>query len=488
MRNIICICSFFLSLNSIGQVDLNDSLLKQDFDLLSKVVCEVSPNLNTEERETLNNYLNTKRKELEGKVMTTIEFFKFLMDTKAVTKLDEHGSISLSNEVIKALLSDKNALFPIPIIILEDKLIVNHERVQIPFGSIISEINGMPVTTILDELTKEERSTFALRNLEQSFDVLFLIKYGVPQTYTVKYSIPNSNVTETIVLEPLDIKTRENVYTDIVFPLHREQLKNLITTAYFEDTDSYYIQLNSFNWNEDVKNVYDTFDQQFSDVFKTINKQKSKNLIIDLRYNRGGNILIPALFYSYIAQKDFNEDIHLRVPDFDLPDKNYIEKIGDREVNKDQVDEFLNNFQKPFTKKNGYYELNYINNEIRKPNKNNYKGNVYLMIGGRNFSGASYFTAIFKNDNRGQIIGEQIGGSHHNITAGIQIEYVLPNTKIRVSLPIGVLTFSKDIETNVPEKKINPDVLVSEKIKYRYFLKKEDWDLQEVFLLINKLN
>ncbi|MFH6768785.1 S41 family peptidase [Gaetbulibacter aquiaggeris] len=461
--------------------------MKEDFGILKNIVCEVSPNLNSKEKEALYNYLNERSEELNGKTMTVIEFFKFLMDTKANTKLDEHGTISLSNDVMKEFLADKSVLFPIPIIIIDNKLIVNHDTAQIPYGSVITDINGIPVATILDNFLKE-KTTYALRNLEVSFDILFLIKYGAPNSYAVRYTTPNSNVTETILLEPLDIKTRENVYNNIVFPLHREQLKNLISTAYFEDSNSFCITLNSFNWKEDVKNVYEIFDKQFSDIFKTIKKQKPKNLIIDLRYNRGGNILIPALFYSYITQKEFNEDIHLRVPDFDLPYKNYIEKIGDRALNKDQVDEFLNNFQKPFTKNNDYYEFNYVNNEIRKPKKNNYEGNVYLMIGGRNFSGASYFTAIFKNYNRGRIIGEQIGGSHHNITAGKQIEYVLPNTKIKVSLPIGVFTFSKDLETNVSEKKINPDVLVSEKIKYQYFLKKEDWDLQEVFLLINKLN
>lgn len=487
MKKIIYISHLFFSLNCISQVQLNDSLLKEDFGILKTIVCEVSPNLNSNEKEALYNYMNIRGEELNGQTMTVIEFFKFLMDTKANTKLDEHGRISLSNDVMRELIGDKNVLFPIPIIIIDNKLIVNHVNTKIPYGSVITEINDMPVGTILDSVLKE-KSTFELRSLEIAFDILFLVKYGAPKSYTVKYKVPNSNILETIILKPLDITTRENVYNAIVFPLNRKHLKNLINSVYFDDSDSYYIQLNSFNWKEDVKNVYDTFDKEFSKIFKTIKKQKPENLIIDLRYNRGGNTLIPALFYSYIAQKDFNEDIHLRVPDFDLPYKNYIEKIDGRMVNSEQVDEFLNNFQKPFTKNNDYYEFHYIDNTNRKPKKNNYEGNVYLMIGGRNFSAASYFTAIFKNANRGQIIGEQIGGSHHNITAGKQIEYVLPNTKIRVSLPIGVFTFSKEIATNVPEQKIIPDVLVSEKIKYQYFLNKEDWDLEEVFILISKLN
>ncbi|MFD1315167.1 S41 family peptidase [Namhaeicola litoreus] len=451
------------------------------------MVCEVSPNLNSKERETLYNYLNERSLELAGKTMSAIEFFKFLMDTKANTKLDEHGTISLPSDIMKEMLDDKSVLFPFPVMIIDDKLIVNHERAQIPYGSVITEINGMPVVAIIDSMLKE-KSTYGLRRLEISFDVFFLVKYGAPESFKVTYELPNSGETQFIELDPIDIKTRENFYGTTIYPINPWQLKNLINTDYFKDSDAYYIQLNSFDWNENVTNVYDAFDKKFSDIFKTIKKQKSKNLIIDLRYNGGGNILIPALFYSYIAQNDFYEEIHFSVPDFDLPYKNYIKKIGDREVNQDQVDEFIINFQKPFTKSNGYYEFNYVNNELRKPKKNNFNGNVYLIIGGRNISGASYFTAIFKNYNRGRMVGEQIGGSHHEITAGKQIEYELPNTKIRVSLPIGVIKFSQELENNIPEQKINPDILVSEKIKYQYFLKKEDWDLQEVFLLIKQFN
>lgn len=483
MRLFIFVFLFFLGINSFPQEQLNDLKLKEDFTILTKIVCEVSPNLNSEEKDRLYTYLNEKSEELDGKSMTTIEFFKFLMTLKADTKLDEHGSLSLSNEVMKELLTEKNALFPIPVIIIDNKLIVNHENVQIPYGSVISEINGMYVETILEDLIKE-KSTFALRNLEQSFDVLFLIKYGVPETYTVTYKKPNSNLTETINLGPVDIKTRESVYANIVYPLHREQLKNVINSAYFKDTDSYYIQLNSFNWNEEVKNVYETFDEQFSETFKTIKKQNPKQVIIDLRYNRGGIMSIPSLFYSYIAQNDFTEYMALKVPDFDLPYKDHIFAIENKNVTKEEVETFIIDFQKPFTKNNGYYENIIINNSKREANKKGFKGTIYVLIGGRTFSAASYFSAIYKSNTRGQILGEQIGGSHHNITAGKQIVYDLPNTKIRISMPMGLFKFSHDIETNAPEQKIVPDFQISDELKYQYFLKKEDWDLKEVFNLI----
>jgi hypothetical protein len=446
----------------------------------------VSPNLNLKEKEALYSYLNKRGKELNGETMTVIEFFKFLMDTKANTRLDEHGSLSLSNEVMKALLTDKKRLFPIPIVIINDKLIVNHENVQIPFGSVISVINGISVFDILGGLLKE-KSTFALRNLEQSFDVLYLIKHGAPEIYNVTYTLPNTSLTKTIKLNPIDIKTRESTYSKIVYPVEREQLKNNINTTYLKNLDTYYIQLNSFNWNEGVKNVYAAFNKQFSRIFKNIKKQNIKNLIIDLRYNRGGNMVIPSLFYSYISKGSFNEYMSIKVPDFKLPYKDNVYAIGNKIINRENIEKFIKKFKKPFSKRNGYYENVFINNMKRKVNKNSFNGTVYLLIGGRTFSAAAYYTAIFKNYKRGKIIGEQIGGSHHNITAGKQIVYELPNTKIKVTIPIALLRFSQNLETNVPEQKINPDFQKTAESKYQSFLKKEDWDLQAVIeMIINK--
>ncbi len=113
-------------------------------------------------------------------------------------------------------------------------------------------------------------------------------------------------------------------------------------------------------------------------------------------------------------------------------------------------------------------------------------GDVYLLVGGRTFSASAYFTALFKQEKRGVMIGEKVGGSHQNVTAGKLIQYTLPNSKIEVVLPIGIIKYVKELEINIPEKNIIPDILVGENLKYQYLLKKEDWDLREAIKFIGK--
>ena len=104
MKNKLLLLALFLSSLCISQELYKDTLLKQDFDALTTIACEVSPNLNSEEKKALYDYLNIRRKALNGKKMTPIDFFKFLMDTQANTKLDDHGEIILSEVILNCSL------------------------------------------------------------------------------------------------------------------------------------------------------------------------------------------------------------------------------------------------------------------------------------------------------------------------------------------------------------------------------------------------
>lgn len=483
MRNLI----FFLliSLNINSQSKFSDTLLKEDYNVFKTIVGELSPDLNIKEKEAFYNYFDSRIGELDGKSMTVLEFVEFLSKSKAKSKLDGHGQISVPENIISNLLAGGNALFPIPVLIMDNQLIVNNEHAEVPFGSVITEINEQPVSTIIDNLVRNH-DTSTLRNLENSFDVFYLIKYGIPETFKITYNTPLSKSVQTIELKPVDVNKRNEIYSKSIYPLHRSELKNTLNTNYFKEQDCYYIQLNSFNWMDGkTKNLYVTFKEEFETIFKTIDKQKVQNLIIDLRYNSGGDLKIPGLLYSFLARNAITEDITMKVPDFKLPYKSYISKIENQPIPDTLViNGFFDWYKKNFTLKDNFYQYNLAENVKISPQKNSFKGQVYLLISGRTASASSYFTSLFKNFKRGVIVGEQIGSTHHNITAGKMIEYILPNTKIEVSMPIGIINFAKELEINIPEDKIMPDIEINNELKYNYFLKKEDAEIQEVFNLI----
>jgi len=75
MKNKLLLLALFLGFHCISQELYKDTLLKQDFDILTKITCEVSPNINSEEKKALYDYLNKRSEALNGKKMTALDFF-----------------------------------------------------------------------------------------------------------------------------------------------------------------------------------------------------------------------------------------------------------------------------------------------------------------------------------------------------------------------------------------------------------------------------
>lgn len=468
-----------------AQTTFNDSLLKVDYTIVKTIGAELSPKFTPEDKEAFIKAFDSRLGELDGVSMTVLQFMDFLSKSKAKSKLDGHGQIVLPEAVTSELLNGGEALFPIPIAIIDSLVVVNSDSVELPFGAIITAINDQPIDTIVNTLIRT-KSTAALRNLETTFDIFYLIKYGIPKAFEVTYKPSMTAPTETTTVLPITVDARNLIYKQTVFPLHKDDLMKTLNSTYFKESDCYYLQVNSFAFmNGDRDNLYNAFNSEFKKIFKDLAKDPPQNLIIDLRFNGGGDVEIPGLFYSFIAQEPFYEDITMRIPDFDFPYKNYITAIENKPIkDSTEVNDFIKWHKRKLKFIDHHYDYKLADNVKITPQKTHFKGTVYVLIGGRTASAASYFTALFKAHKRGLIVGEDIGGTHHDLTAGKIIDYTLPNTKIIIRMPIATVSFSKELETKVPEALIHPDVALDTHTKYHYFIQKEDADLQEVFKLI----
>ncbi|MCH2046280.1 MAG: S41 family peptidase [Saprospiraceae bacterium] len=489
---------FFCTTTHLGlsQAKLDSKSLQEDFSILSDLMIGISPNLKMSQKVQLDSITKEKLKELENYSMTSLDFLNFYseIDFSAVNGLDEHASLFLNKKDLKIMLEGEH-LFPIPIKIIGKRLVVNSEKAVIPYGSFIDSINGEYVGDLLQEFNPDS-NTFRTRRMEQQFPFSYVIKKGKYKTFKISYSQSEDKCQTTklngIGLDSLFIINKK----ETIYPLDKERLDKLINTSYFAKQDAYYLQLNSFSWDKDagkgffrgLRSDVKNFEKTFDPIFDDIAEKKAKHLIIDLRYNTGGNIRIPATFYSYIAKKNFIEQALIQIPDFVFPHKERIVMVGtgrDSVQREKQVDKFIKKYQRHFEESDSSYLWEYIKKKERQPKKNAFQGKVYLLVGGYSVSASSIFTALFKSEQGGTIVGEQLGGSHHDITAGTSLTYLLPNTKIKVEMPLMLCTYSEEVHKNVPERKILPDVQLSEKEYYNYVLHKKDPELEKVLELIN---
>lgn len=82
--------------------------------------------------------------------------------------------------------------------------------------------------------------------------------------------------------------------------------------------------------------------------------------------------------------------------------------------------------------------------------KNNFKGKVYILTNGPTFSASALFCNAMKGQPGVTLVGEETGGGWYGNNGIIIPDIVLPNTKIRVRLPLfRLLQFEHD---KVPQK------------------------------------
>lgn len=485
----------FNQATSQGKID--SKALQEDLLLLRDIAIGTSPKLTEEGRSRIERRLEQKREQLEGKSMSVIEFIHFLSEIDMETQFDEHASLEAEEEVLMPLLSQEN-LFPLPLKIIGERVVVNATGLSLPYGSIIHAINGEPMDSVMRSLSRDY-NTFSKRRNETQFSIMYLIKKGGYEEFRLKYTTPaapdailEKNIAGVGIGALVQYMNEQRVY-----PLDIEKLDNLINTQYFPDQNAYYLQLNSFSWDQEVeKGLFERFrsdeknlDKAFKKIFREIKQKGAENLIIDLRYNYGGNLQAPGILYRYIAQSHFSERARLEIPDFSFPHHNHIVELGGSEIqNPEEIKDFTDTYEPEFEKTASGYFLEFIEERKRRPHKQAFQGKVYLLVGGRSVSASAYFSALFRGEKRGPIVGEQVGGSHHSITAGTDLIYRLPNTGIKATVPLMVVSFSDDLYRKVPKKKVNPDVVLPEEKHYQYFLEKKDPELEEVLRLIRERN
>lgn len=329
----------------------------------------------------------------------------------------------------------KNKLFPLKIRFIEDLVVVAgsyEDSSVIRYGSIILEINGVPISDIIHEM-RDNYSADAMNihfinsQIEQRFPLIYARRFGFKDEFKIKYIEPGKKKGEIKEISPTSSSmVRSVVFRNFEHPPLQMEITDSRTVIMKIPTFIYYDRVSYFT------NFIDS-------CFAIIRDKGINNLILDLRGNDGGDPFCAAPLFSYLQKE---------------PSPYFAESYGKY-------------------------------SELAKPlplPKNHFMGNLYTIIDGRCFSTNGHFCALLKYHNIGKFVGKKSGATY-KCNAGKNTQIHLSNTNIM--LYFGRSTFAAAVKGMDKTKPIIPDYPVIE--TYQDFLNGNDVFMETALMLMDNM-
>jgi len=357
-----------------------------------------------------------------------------------------HTSIRPSKAAVAYAERTRSFALPLAVKAWPDTVVVtanlNRNDKNIVRGVVLQSIEGRPIQSVVDSMFSHlsgdgyntthkyqvlsNGGTFrslygALYGLRPKMDVTYLDSAGVLHEDTL------------VVYNPAADTPRVRPERPVHRPSRKERRAAFLRAARSLRMDTAagiaYMDVNSFTRDVQLRSF-------FKKSFREIKKAGIEHLVIDLRGNGGGSVVLSNLLTKYIADKPFK-----------IADSIYA--LKKRSSYGKHIEQYLQNrlfmIFMSRKKKDGMHHFSYYEGKYFKPRKkNHYNGKVYVLTGGNTFSAATLFAKTVKPQENVVIVGEETGGGAYGNTAWLIPDAVLPRTGVRFRLPLFRLVIDRD--------------------------------------------
>ncbi|QNF32740.1 peptidase S41 [Adhaeribacter swui] len=299
---------------------------------------------------------------------------------------------------------------------------------NIPLGAEIVAINGQPIADLITKLLPTvyfadgNSQAIKYQSLTNFFPFYYGTYIGASARYTITYRERNSTgEVKTAEVPAITLATIQQLEKE----KESQKPKQLPMRLAYKDHSTAVLRIDNFNIYKDQMDV----KKFYRDAFWQINAKNIQNLIIDVRGNEGGIDRWGSLLYSYLTPKPFRYYNKVRVAQ--KKKFSFAEHIA-------WVPKMFSLYRRFFiTKsKDGHYTFSFKKTlKEQKPQRNPFKGDVYVLTDGYSFSVTSEFAAIAHYNKRATFVGRETGGGYYGNTSGFFVVAVLPNTGIEVATP-----------------------------------------------------
>ncbi|MEP6711345.1 MAG: S41 family peptidase [Ferruginibacter sp.] len=449
-------------------------ILQQDYTLLKNILQQKHPSIYWyTPKDSMNGYFIQYYNAITDSM--TEQQFAWHILAPLVDKLRcGHTSVSMSKAYTKWAGGKRLPSFPLYMKVWNDTMAVtaNLNRHDSIFkrGTLITAVNGVSNYDLIKKIFSYLPQDGYADNvnyirLSANFPYYHRNIYGLSETYKVKYL--DSTGQEKEALLPLYVAPKDSARKDSLAKKERKDLprerKILQYRSMEVDSSGKFavMTLNSFS-NGHLRRF-------FKSSFKKLRKENINNLVLDIRSNGGGRVGLSTLLTRYITRRPFKvADTLFAVSKNLAPYTKYIKG------------KFLNNIELAFItrkKADGLYHLRHLEKKLYQPKQNNhYSGGVYVLTNGPTFSASALFCNAVKGQPGILLAGEETGGGWYG-NDGIMIpDIVLPNTHLKVRLPLFRLVQYNHVA--IKGSGVIPDIYIG--TNYEALIKGEDKKMQVV--------
>jgi C-terminal processing protease CtpA/Prc len=384
------------------------------------------------------------------KDLNVLEFHKLIAPLVALSR-EDHTDI-YRPKIVREKLNSEIRLLPLTVVFLSDKLycVKNGSDFQdFPLeGKQIESINGETPKSIVDKIGNLFASDGFIKTVKYSdleafnFSTYYYYYYGQVDQFEIKFK----NIKEPLIIKPLKRKAITQYLNSRYQGQKKTDVKDVLVYKTLSDSIAY-LGIHTFD-NDDIKKYSKVkkLSVFLKNSFKSIQENNIQTLVIDISNNTGGSEGNEGLLYSYFGE-NYQKYKMVRV--------------------KTQKAILDNGTDKPISiKAFGLWERLFINKKMndgslerracigkglmayKKEPDYKFSGKTYVIISPVTYSGGSEFSNMMYTQDLATFVGQETGGSYLGNTSGYGKELVLPNSKIKVSIP--ALQFVMNVKPTLP--------------------------------------
>lgn len=356
-----------------------------------------------------------------------------------------HTTVRSSKYFAKHVSKQPQLSFPLNIKVWDDSLVVisnmNPKDSVFTRGTKILRINGRTGRQFIDTFSPFISSdgpgtAFACQLISGNFGSFYRNIIGLDSAYQITYINKKGTPADTTLhnFNPLSYKISAEAAAKMKLPrpsrrelriARREEKRQLRIDS---TTQTAYMRLGSFSGSGTAHFIKSSF--------RKIKHADVQQLVIDVRTNGGGKVSNSTLLTRLISDHPF------RVADSVVRNQkglshgsrfqqSWIYTIGILFSSRKQPD--------------GRYHFSRFENKVWHPKeKNHFSGPVYLVQGGYSFSATTLFLGELKGQQNIKLVGEETGGGYYGNSAMMIPVCILPNSGLRISVPLYRLVINKD--------------------------------------------